>query len=137
MKQRFEEKRLTYQSWSSMMGRCYRKNNNRYYCYGGRGIKVCRRWHKFENFYKDMGKKIPGLQLDRIDNNGDYKKSNCRWVTAKENSRNRNRGVKLMYEGKTRTLAEISEMTGVCIKKMYYRIVYAGWPIELAVINDP
>jgi len=73
-----------YQSWRDMIKRCTNPNNASYQYYGGRGIKVCKRWiNSFENFYKDMGKKPEGHQIDRINNNGNYCKSNCRWVTPK------------------------------------------------------
>lgn len=78
-------------TWRAMIQRCTNPTNNRYYCYGARGIKVCERWlESFENFYKDMGERPKGMQLDRIDTNGPYNKENCRWVTPKQNSNNRN-----------------------------------------------
>ena len=72
-----------------MKARCSNKKSTHYDRYGGRGITVCARWKRFENFYKDMGERPEGLTLDRIDNNGNYEKSNCRWVTHKENCNNR------------------------------------------------
>ncbi len=73
-----------------MLSRCNDPNATGYDNYGGRGIKVCRRWHKFENFLEDMGERPAGMTLDRYpDNDGNYKKSNCRWATAKEQVNNR------------------------------------------------
>lgn len=72
--------------WVGMKTRCYNKNVKIYKYYGGRGIKVCDRWHQFINFYEDMGDRPKGLQLDRINNDGDYSPENCRWVTPKENN---------------------------------------------------
>lgn len=63
------------------------KDNYRYY--GGRGIEVCKHWYEFENFLADMGERTPGLTLDRIDPNGNYELSNCRWATAAEQGRNK------------------------------------------------
>lgn len=78
-----------YVCWAEMMARCYRRSHTAWDRYGGRGIKVCQRWHKFENFYMDMGDPPPGLSLDRKDNDKGYSKANCRWATRLEQQNNR------------------------------------------------
>lgn len=81
-----------YMVWKGMKNRCENVNNVNYPDYGQRGIKVCYRWKRFENFYADMGinyKECLGLSLDRIDNNKGYSKENCRWSTAKQQANNR------------------------------------------------
>jgi hypothetical protein len=80
-----------YTTWCSMKQRCYNPNNDRYYCYGGRGIKICDIWLKsFETFLKDMGRRPgKGYSIDRINVNGDYEPSNCRWATATEQQQNK------------------------------------------------
>lgn len=81
--------------WGAMIQRCMNPNHPRWKDYGGRGIKVCKRWRKFENFLKDMGPMPIGLSLDRFpDNDGDYKKSNCRWATREQQQRNSRRYLK-------------------------------------------
>jgi len=79
-----------YRVWQSMKSRCYNPNATGYARYGGLGIKVCKRWLKFENFFKDMKPKPMNKSLDRFPNkNGDYKLSNCRWATRSEQRKNR------------------------------------------------
>jgi hypothetical protein len=79
-----------YKTWVDMRQRCNNPNNNDYKHYGGRGIKVCNRWlESFNNFLEDMGEKPEGLSIDRIDVNGNYEPSNCKWATRKEQTDNR------------------------------------------------
>lgn len=80
----------TYISWSAMKARCLVKSAGNFYLYGARGIKICKRWvDNFDNFLEDMGGRPIGKTLDRLNPNGDYNKSNCRWATPKEQANNR------------------------------------------------
>ena len=79
----------TFKVWRDMLGRCINLNHKSYQYYGGRGIKVCEAWLKFEKFLEDMGESPVGLQIDRVDNNGNYEPGNCRWVTPQQNITNR------------------------------------------------
>src|SRR5215208_719069 len=79
-----------YRTWQSLKGRCLNPNNHSYLDYGGRGISVCDRWlSSYENFLADMGRKPgAGYSIDRIDNNGNYEPSNCRWASNSTQVRN-------------------------------------------------
>ena len=75
--------------WKAMLQRCLNPNCKDFKYYGGRGIKPCERWLEFTNYFADTVVQPEGLTLDRIDNNGNYEKSNCRWATPKQQSGNR------------------------------------------------
>lgn len=80
-----------------MRDRCRREGNVSYPYYGGRGISVCERWESFENFFADMGKRPDGMSIDRINIDGNYEPSNCRWATAKEQANNRRQRKAVTY----------------------------------------
>jgi len=103
-----------YKAWSRMITRCCNETYSDYHNYGGRGIKVCEKWRfSFKNFLSDMGLQPSGMQLDRIDNNGNYEPSNCRWVNRQTNNRNRRTNVLLTYNGETLTRIEWAEKLGI------------------------
>lgn len=121
----------SYNIWCGMRQRCYNSNSPAYIYYGGRGIKVCERWHDYSNFVEDMGEKPKGLSLDRIDNNGDYSPQNCRWASNKEQMRNKSNAHLITYNGETKSLIEWAEHLGVSRGKLHNRI-FNGWDIERA-----
>jgi len=83
----------TYESWLHMRQRCLNKNEHAYKNYGGRGIVICQRWNEFQNFLNDMGEMPNGYSIERIDCNGNYEPSNCKWIPKAFQSRNTRRTV--------------------------------------------
>ena len=81
-------RKRTYRAWYGMVQRCSKPSRADWPRYGGRGISVCERWRRFENFLADMGVCPPGLWLDRIDSNGNYEPANCRWATFEQQLHN-------------------------------------------------
>lgn len=82
-------KTALYGAWGGMMSRCYNQNQPHYRYYGAKGVRVCDRWHSFENFHADVGERPSGLTLDRVDPAGDYGPDNWRWATWHEQRVNR------------------------------------------------
>jgi hypothetical protein len=101
-----------YMCWEAMKERCYKPKTKRYKNYGGRGIKVCDRWaSSFENFLADMGRRpTPKHSIDRINNDGNYEPSNCRWADNKTQQRNRSNNKNFTYNGKIYALSELEEI---------------------------
>lgn len=124
----------TWVSWMNMRARCQRETNQDYPKYGGRGIKVCERWQKFENFLADMGERptLGRYTLDRINNDGDYEPGNCRWASAVEQNRNRRNTKMGEWAGMTMPLVEWCERAGVPHKLVVSRLK-KGWPFPQAL----
>jgi hypothetical protein len=123
---------------SSMIQRCTNKKVWSYSRYGGRGIKVCQEWLKdFESFYvwAQQSDYRSDLQLDRIDNDGDYTPKNCRWVTIAQNSRNKHTNYKIEYQGEQMILADWALKLGIDYHVLHHRLRYLGWTVEEAFSN--
>ena len=120
--------------WRDMKYRCSNPNSKYFKNYGGRGIRVCSEWNEFEEFYKwsvNNGYK-EGLSIDRINSNGNYAPSNCRWVDMKTQQRNRGNNRKVEYDNKNLCLTEWAEITGLHPKTIAYRL-NNGWSVEDAL----
>jgi hypothetical protein len=115
--------------WNGMRQRCNNPKNPRYHQYGGRGIKICDRWDSFKNFLTDMGILPNGMSLDRIDINGNYEPTNCRWATQFQQSNNMRKNMRLRFKGKVFTLSEISKITGIHKDTLRVRIK-RHWPYQ-------
>lgn len=115
-------KTKAYRSWISMMSRCYNQKMIYYKHYGGRGIKVCQRWHEYKHFLEDMGQPANNMTLDRIDNNGDYTPDNCRWATRKEQGNNRRTNLYVSYQGQKLSAMQFSEKFNLKYSHVVYLI---------------
>ena len=122
-----------YQSWSHLRRRCNNPNDAQYKNYGGRGIKVCKRWdNSFENFIADMGRAPEGTTIDRINNEGNYEPSNCRWATASQQANNKRNNKFITIDGITLTYAQWEKRSGLRRGVVSERIK-AGWsPVNAA-----
>jgi hypothetical protein len=125
-----------YDVWTGMKQRCYDQNHRRYHRYGGRGITVCEAWYNnVESFYEwAMASGYQeGLEIDRIDNNQGYSPDNCRWVTPKENQRNRSDNVVVEFKGRIACLIDHCEALDLTYSTVYQRINNYGWSTDLAL----
>lgn len=127
---------LEHRSWGSMIQRCTNPKNPSYKHYGGRGIKICDRWRKFENFLIDMGCRTEGTTLDRRDTNGDYTPENCRWATRLEQGRNSRRNHLLTLGSETHPISVWAEKTGLSARSIEFRITRSGWPVDVALTTS-
>lgn len=133
---RHSKKSPTYITWTKMNDRCNSTQCREYKWYGGRGVTICDRWKSYVNFLSDMGERPEGCSLDRIDVNGNYEPSNCRWVDQKTQANNTRRNVYITYQGITQTIAEWASSLGLKYETLYCRIFKFGMPVEKALTKD-
>lgn len=124
-----------YRIYKNMLSRCYSPSKGKgYERYGGRGIRVCQEWlesfEAFRDWALDHGYG-ENLELDRIDNNGDYSPENCRFVSHQVNNRNRRNNRLISYKGTARCLAAWAEVFGIKYETLRWRL-NNGWPLERA-----
>jgi len=130
----------TYIVWSNMKNRCYNKKHRQYKNYGGRGIRVCKRWlnkkNGFNNFLIDMGEKPKDKFLDRMNNNklkNGYSPGNCNWSTKKEQNRNTRSNLAETFNGKTQCRSAFAEEYSIDKSTLAYRLDVMGLSIEEAL----
>lgn len=121
-------------AWDHMIARCTNTLNPHYHNYGGRGISVCETWRtSFVAFLTDMGHRpTPGHSLDRIDNDGNYNKDNCRWATYRQQQNNKRTNHILTCDGVSLSMTEWAEKAGMPRSTLARRIS-SGWPVDIAL----
>jgi len=122
----------TYTAWAAMRSRCTNPNNNSYANYGGRGISYDPGWEYFEGFLADMGERPTNTSLDRIDNDGPYSKTNCRWASRTDQMRNRRNVRQIEFEGERKFVWEWAAEIGIPSHVLVARL-RKGMPIEKAL----
>ncbi len=127
-----------YATWARIKDRCYNPKNEYFHHYGGRGIIMCERWfNSYECFLEDMGR-APSVNhsIDRFpDVNGIYEKTNCRWGTDKEQTRNRRNNIIVEFKGERIALIDLAERFNVKYKMVYSRVVKFKWGVEKALFT--
>lgn len=116
----------TYKSWAGLLYRC--RTNGKYW--KEKGITVCKRWLKFENFLVDMGEKPNRSSIDRIDNKKGYYKGNCQWATSKQQAINRSTTRLFKFNGQKNTLTDWSKILGIKRSTLAQRYYVYGWSVN-------
>lgn len=124
-----------YRAWKHIRERCHCKSNNTYGYYGGRGISVCRKWmDSYESFLADMGRApTPRHTIDRINNNGNYTKGNCRWATVAEQAKNRRSTILIKINGKTMCLYDWCKLLSLRPATIKARVLEQGMSYAAAM----
>jgi len=134
----FANKERLYEIWKNMKRRCYDKTNKRYENYGGKGVSVCEEWKNdylvFRKWAFSKGYN-ENLTIDRIDVNGDYEPSNCKWSTLAEQMNNQTKNRFLTYRGKTMTMSQWADYLGLTYGAINHR-VQRNWSME-RIVNTP
>jgi hypothetical protein len=124
-------------AWKSMIHRCYSPSQESYVNYGAKGVRVCDQWQSrdgFKRFLRDMG--LPPTRdhsIDRIDANGNYEPTNCRWATCIEQARNKRNTVFLEFNGVKKPLVEWAEEIGLAPRTLHNRVFLLGWTVAEAL----
>lgn len=125
-----------YTAWLGMHSRCKLRSGIFWKRYGGRGIRVCKRWFDYRKFLADMGRKpSPRHSMDRINNDGNYCPSNCRWATPEEQQNNTSKNIVLEWQGQRKSIAQWAVTLGIHVDALYSR-KKLGWPTE-RILGEP
>lgn len=129
------DRKRTLNAWHAMVNRCHNPNHPSYLRYSRETghISVCDRWMVFENFLSDMGYAPKGLSIERVNNEGDYEPSNCRWASPREQTRNTRRNRLLTFRGRTQPLVDWADELGVNRSTLAKRLNRSGWTVERAL----
>lgn len=127
------ENKVMYRIWRGMFSRCNNEKSDSYRYYGARGIKVCDRWMEFRNFIEDMGERPDGMSIDRINVDGNYEPSNCRWADLSTQANNKTNSAYHIIDGEKLTVSQWAAKRGVPEQYVYGRLA-RGWSIEDALL---
>ncbi len=127
-----------YYAWSAMKKRCQKPTCKKYPYYGGRGIRLCKRWQKFAGFLADMGRRPSDAHtIERIDNDGNYEPSNCRWATMLEQQQNKKNTIFVSYGGMNMSFSNAWRTSNSCVSQSTARARLArGWNIDDAFTRE-
>lgn len=127
--------RTEYYSWYNAKRRCYYPDYKDYSNYGARGIKMCEEWQdNFEQFLKDMGPKpAPKYSIERINNNGNYEPSNCKWATAKEQNNNSRNNRYITFQNRRKTISQWAAERHIKLTTLRMRIDVYNWSLDRAL----
>lgn len=112
-----------------MHDRCRKSSERNRKHYADRGIVVCERWKSFDAFFEDMGNPPDGLSLDRVDNDGNYCKENCRWADWKTQNTNNQRAAYIEFDGKKLRVREVEQSLGLSQGALWHRL-QSGWSVS-------
>jgi len=130
------DRKILYRAWFNMIYRCTQPSSDSYNNYGGRGITVCPEWlNSFDTFVADMGERPKGHTLDRINVNGNYEPSNCKWSTRAEQARNTRKARVVTIEGKQYHVADLQDQSGINMRTIEFR-AKNGLPLNLVLSKE-